>query len=49
MSLFRYELKMAVTDSTFAIYHQARASKINHKALRVSEFTKFVFDIIYLH
>ena len=40
---------MAVTDSTFAIYCQARASNINHKALRVSELTIYLFDIIYLY
>ena len=40
---------MAVTDSTFAIYCQTRACKINDKALRVSGLTKHVFDIIYLY
>ena len=40
---------MAVTDSTFAIYCQTSAYKINDKALRVSELTKYVFDVIYLY
>ena len=36
---FRYELKMAVTDSVFVVYSQTKAhSHIPHKALRVRKY-----------
>ena len=38
MSIFRYELKMAVTDSTFVLYSQSASQResVHPKALRVN-------------